>query len=137
MQSYRWIAWPTLFGALALFIAFTAWVFAPNSLRDMPRERVFDRVVPKILRHSPDRSGIVIVDIDRPALSAFGPWPRAQLARIVEAAASGRAAVVALDLLLAGPDRWTPSSSTWRWPKSSRHCGGELFRRTGQPRQYH
>jgi adenylate cyclase len=113
MHGYLRIAWPTLLGALALLIAITAWVSAPDSLRDMPRERVFDHVLPKFLHHNPDPSGIVIVDIDRPTLSALGawPWPRAQLARIVEAAASGRPAVIALDLLLAGPDRWIPDGN--------------------------
>jgi adenylate cyclase len=113
LHGYRRIAWPTLLGALAVVIAIIAWVSAPSSLRDMPRERVFDHVLPKFLHRNPAPLGILIVDIDRPTLSALGawPWPRVQLARIVNAAASAQPAVVALDLLLAGSDRWTPDGN--------------------------
>jgi adenylate cyclase len=109
-HGYRRIPWPTIAGVLAFLIAVTAWVLVPDSFRNMPRERLFDRILPKLLQRDSGAADIVIVDIDRPTLAALGvwPWPRAQLAHIVEAAASGRPSVIALDLFLAGPDRWTP-----------------------------
>ena len=57
----------------------------------------------------PTRPEVVIVDIDRVALARLGawPWPRGQLARVVAAAAKGKPAVIALDMLPAGPDRWS------------------------------
>jgi adenylate cyclase len=49
---------------------------------------------------------IVIVAIDEPSLRALGrwPWPRAVLARLVEALDRAGAAVVALDILLSEPE---------------------------------
>ena len=110
VRGYRRIPWPTLAGALAFLVALTTWALAPDTLRNMPRERLFDRILPRLLHRGPAPTDIVIVDIDRATLSALGawPWPHTQLARVVEAAASGRPAVIALDLLFAGPDRWTP-----------------------------
>ena len=110
VHGYRRIPWPTFAGALAFLIALTAWVLAPDSFRNMPRERLFDRILPSLLHSGPAPADIVIVDIDRSTLSAVGawPWPRAQLAHLVEAAASGRPSVIALDLFLGGRDRWAP-----------------------------
>ena len=52
---------------------------------------------------------MVIVDIDRAALARFGPWPwpRHRMAELVSAAAAGQPAVLALDILFAGPDRFS------------------------------
>lgn len=52
----------------------------------------------------------VIVDIDERSLAACGqwPWPRYQLARLVERLANAGAASVALDILLAEEDRSSP-----------------------------
>ena len=53
--------------------------------------------------------GVVIVDIDRDALARFGawPWPRGRLADVVAAVVAGKPAVLGLDMLLAGPDRFS------------------------------
>lgn len=52
----------------------------------------------------------VIVDIDERSLAACGqwPWPRYQLARLLERLADAGAASVALDILLAEEDRSSP-----------------------------
>lgn len=110
ITGYRNLPWPTAVGALAFLTALMAWLLAPDSFRNMPRERLFDHILPSVLHpgsYSPD---IVIVDIDRKTLSDVGAWPwsRALLANLVETAASGHPAVIALDLYLAGRDRWTP-----------------------------
>jgi adenylate cyclase len=110
VNGHRRIPWPTLAGTLVFLIVLTAWVLAPDSFRNMPRERLLDRVLPSLLHRGPGSQDILIVDIDRNTLSAGGawPWPRVQLAHLVEVVASGHPTVIALDLFLAGRDRWTP-----------------------------
>jgi len=112
VHTYRRIPWPTFAGALVFAIAATAWAFAPDSFRTMPRERLFDRILPSLLHRGPASPDIVIVDIDRSTLSAVGawPWPRAQLAYLVEAVAARHPSVIALDMFLAGSDRWGPDN---------------------------
>ncbi len=50
---------------------------------------------------------VVVVDIDEASLAARGqwPWPRYRLARLLEAVAQGGARSIALDVVLAEPDR--------------------------------
>lgn len=54
----------------------------------------------------------VIIDIDEESLQRFGqwPWPRYRLASLLEAATSRGAAAIALDILLAEPDRSSPGN---------------------------
>jgi adenylate cyclase len=101
------LPWPVLTGLAAFLLALAAW--ASGSVRDTARERAFDRVLPWLFHRAPPTSQVVIVDIDRAALARFGawPWPRRQLASVVAAAAEGKPAVIALDMLLAGADRWS------------------------------
>jgi adenylate cyclase len=53
-----------------------------------------------------------IVDIDEASLAKIGqwPWPRSELARIVERLADAGAKTVAIDLILAEPDRLSPEA---------------------------
>lgn len=53
---------------------------------------------------------IIIVDIDEPSLELYGqwPWPRYRMALLMGTLAEAGAAVVALDILLAEPDRTSP-----------------------------
>ena len=50
---------------------------------------------------------VVVVDIDEPSLEAWGqwPWPRSQLARLLEGIAGMGARAIALDFIMAEPDR--------------------------------
>ncbi len=92
------------------------------------RDSVFDfyqRVSPRPAAPSP----VVVVDIDDASLSRIGqwPWPRRRLAELIDHLTTSGARVVALDLLLAEPDRSSPSrrsgaggsaptpTRTWRW----------------------
>lgn len=73
------------------------------------------RLYDTVLRASPSApaSGrVVIVAIDDRSLSRVGqwPWPRDVVARLVERLRSSGAAVIALDLLLAEPDRFDSRS---------------------------
>jgi adenylate cyclase len=101
--------WPVLAGLAAFSLALAIWAGAGDTVRDPARERAFDRLAPLLFRPVPTRPEVVIVDIDRAALARLGawPWPRGQLATVVAAAAKGKPAVIALDMLLAGPDRWS------------------------------
>ena len=54
---------------------------------------------------------VSVVDIDEASLSRIGqwPWPRRQIAALVDRLTEAGAAVVALDMILAEPDRSSPS----------------------------
>ena len=88
----------------------TAWTLSPGGARLALRERALDLLLPLLSRQSGGGPDVVVVDIDRAALARFGPWPwpRRRMADLVAAAADGRPAVLALDILFAGPDRFSP-----------------------------
>ena len=62
---------------------------------------------------SPPSDPITIVDIDERSLSTVGQWPwrRDLVATLIERLRAGGAAVVALDIMFAEPDRYAPSRS--------------------------
>jgi adenylate cyclase len=104
---------PGMFGLAVLLVLLTIWTLSPVAHLAL-RERTFDHLLP-LLPQGPLTTPltgphVVIVDIDRAAVARFGewPWPRTQLAQLVDAAASAQPAVVGLDMLLAGPDRFAP-----------------------------
>lgn len=76
------------------------------------RLSVFDAY--QVLRpRTPDRDApVAIVEIDGQSLARAGQWPwsRARLAQIVERLADAGARVIAIDLILAEPDRLSPES---------------------------
>src|SRR6185312_10544864 len=76
------------------------------------RERTLDRLLPLLPGRDAIGPGVAIVDIDRETLARLGPWPwpRARLARVVRAAAAGRPVALGLDILLAGPDRFSAAA---------------------------
>ncbi|MEO8715620.1 MAG: CHASE2 domain-containing protein, partial [Acetobacteraceae bacterium] len=100
---------PELSGLAALALLLGLWCLSPALVRDSIRERTFDALLPLLPERGGAQPGVVIVDIDRAALARFGPWPwpRAQLARIVAAAAAARPAALGVDILLASPDRFS------------------------------
>ena len=109
LTRLRRLPWPVFAGLTAFLLALGIWAGASDTVRDPARERAFDRLAPLLFRSAPMWPEAVIIDIDRAALARLGawPWPRGQLARVVAAAAMGKPAVIALDLLLAGPGRWS------------------------------
>ncbi len=60
-----------------------------------------------------------VVDIDEASLKALGqwPWPRTRLADLVERLHEAGAAAIALDVLLAEPDRTSPRAVAALWDK--------------------
>ena len=68
-----------------------------------------------IVTHSPTDgadTGVIIVDIDEKTLDHYGqwPWPRYRLARLMAAASQKGAAAIALDIVMAEPDRTSLSA---------------------------
>ena len=96
-------------GLVLLAVLLAAWALSPGNARLALRERALDRLLPLLPRPAAGGPGVVIVDIDRAALARFGPWPwpRTRMAELVSAAAAGHPAVLALDILFAGPDRFS------------------------------
>jgi adenylate cyclase len=98
------------FAGLAVLLALLmAWGLSRDVVRGALRERAFDLVLPLLPRPAYSGPAVVIVDIDRDALARFGawPWPRGRLAEVVAAVAAGKPAAIGLDMLLAGPDRFS------------------------------
>jgi len=102
-------------GALLLI---AAWV----SLRDVPiieqlRNLVFDSYQRQRPREYRGDLPVRIVDIDEESLKRLGqwPWPRDLMARLVDRLGELGAATVALDIIFAEPDRFSPANLARVW----------------------
>jgi adenylate cyclase len=86
-----------------------AWTLAPGGARGAFRERALDTLLPLLLRQYTGEPNVAIVDVDRPTLARFGPWPwpRKRMADLVSAAAANHPAALAFDVLFAGTDRFS------------------------------
>ncbi|MBV8915834.1 MAG: CHASE2 domain-containing protein, partial [Acetobacteraceae bacterium] len=102
-----------LVGGAALLLPLLTWSLPSSPVRASLREWSLDLLLPWL----PTRQGIgpeiAIVDLDGAALDRFGPWPwpRARLAQVVGAVAKTAPAVIAIDILLEGRDRF--SAEAW------------------------
>jgi adenylate cyclase len=81
----------------------------PAPLQEL-RARVFDLyqvIKPRVRKIKP----VVIVDIDEKSLKALGqwPWPRTQVADLINRLTKMGAAVIAFDIIFAEPDRLSPA----------------------------
>lgn len=76
------------------------------------RLSIFDAYLSLKPRQPDPAFPVRIVDIDEASLARVGqwPWPRTELARIVERLAAAGARAVAIDLMLAEPDRLSPEA---------------------------
>jgi adenylate cyclase len=106
-------------GILALVLFLAAIALMPGEWRNVFRERAFDIVlaVDRQMRGSwsernPAVPPVIVVDIDRRSLDSLGswPWPRETMARLVEAVASAKPSVVAIDVLFAEVDTRSPAA---------------------------
>jgi adenylate cyclase len=100
---------PFRLGALAaalVAVLALAWPGLLVPAREAARDALL-RTLPRPAAELP----VLVVEVDRESLAAIGPWPwpRVVLAGLVERLAEAGAAALALDLLLAGPDRNSPS----------------------------
>ena len=102
-------------GILALLLFLAIMSSMPAEWRNVFREKAFDIVLAadrRLRQSSPSRIPVIVVDIDRRSLDALGPWPwpRETMAGLVEAVASGKPSVVAIDILFAQVDTRSPAA---------------------------
>ena len=95
-------------GALAL-LAVLALQLADVTALTRVGQLVFDsyvRAEPRQYRPVP----VKVVDIDEASIRQFGqwPWPRTEIARLIQQLGSAGASVVALDIVFSEPDRTSP-----------------------------
>ena len=112
---------------IAVAVLVATCLLVPLALYDGFRETAFDVVLAADARlrkadSAQDRQDprqepskdprIVVVDIDRRSLEALGPWPwpRATIAKLIEAIAAARPAAIAIDVLFAEPDTQSPAA---------------------------
>lgn len=96
-------------GVLAAAVLLRVWDPAPVARL---RLSVFDTYLSLKPRQLDPSFPVRIVDIDEASLARLGqwPWPRSDLARIVDTLGKAGAKAIALDLILAEPDRLSPEA---------------------------
>jgi adenylate cyclase len=105
-----------LAGGAALACCLLVAALMPAAWRETLREEAFDLVLAadRLLRPAaPEPAArVMVVDIDRRSIEALGawPWPRATMARLVEAVAAAAPRAVAIDVLFADPDSRSPAA---------------------------
>jgi len=101
-----------LFSALVPVLAVASLAVLRPEAFDRLDHTVYDAML-RAAGTSPPSDRITIVDIDERSLSTVGQWPwrRDLVATLIERLRAGGAAVVALDMMFAEPDRYAPSRS--------------------------
>ena len=131
------MSWRALFPLGLLALALVLRLAEPSLLTDI-RLAVFDQYqVLKPREKTP--VPIQLVDIDERSLEQLGqwPWPRNQLAQLVNAINDAGAAAIVIDVLLSEPDRLSPSAVAnmipdWPEYQSAREA---ILERTGHDEQ--
>jgi adenylate cyclase len=114
---------PVTAGLVTLTVLLATAVLLPKTMSEALRDSAFDLVlvVDQPLRKpvAPDVK-VIVVDIDRASIDALGawPWPRAKMARLVEAVASARPGAIAIDVLMYCSPSLTIARRR-RWPDTS------------------
>ncbi len=95
-------------GALALLAVFALQVVSPQSLAQVGQS-IFDsyiRAEPRLYQPAP----VKVVDIDEASIRRYGqwPWPRTEIARLIEGLGEAGASAIALDIVFSEPDRTSP-----------------------------
>jgi adenylate cyclase len=106
---------PVAAGMVTLTVLLAATILLPTTVTEALRDSAFDLVLAgdqPLRRPGPSDLRVIVVDIDRASIDALGawPWPRATMARLVEAIASARPAAIAIDVLFAEPDDRSPAA---------------------------
>jgi adenylate cyclase len=122
------VGWRSAAASLGILIG--VWCLPPTIVRAPLREGTLDLLLPLLPERAIAGPEIAIVDIDRDTLARVGPWPwpRARLAELVGAVGSGKPAVMAIDILLDGEDRFSarailrqaPAALSAAWPDGDR-----------------
>lgn len=102
--------WSRLAGLLLLAMLLMIRVLDPGPV-SLLRNIAFDgfqQIKPRAFTRAP----VAIIDIDDASIAELGqwPWPRTQIARLVENATAGGAAAIAFDVLFSEPDRLSPGA---------------------------
>lgn len=84
-------------------------IFDPNPVARL-RFSIFDSYLNLKPREADPAFPVRIVDVDEASLAAIGqwPWPRSEIARIIERLTEAGAKSIAIDLILSEPDRLSP-----------------------------
>jgi adenylate cyclase len=118
---------PVAAGLVTLAVVLAAAILLPKTVSEALRDSAFDLLLAgdQLLRR-PAASDlkVMVVDIDRASIDALGawPWPRATMARLVEAVASGQPAAIAIDVLFAEPDDRSPAALARRLGSVTGHA---------------
>jgi adenylate cyclase len=102
------------FAVLAAMLALRAW--DPLPLQQL-RWLAFDQYQRLAPREYDPGTPVKIVDIDDESLARIGqwPWPRTQLAKLLERLTQSGAAAIALDMVFAERDRSSPEQVLKVW----------------------
>lgn len=100
---------PRLLACVLLFLALAIRLLDPQPIETL-RLQSFD-LLQKSQPHPIKDPGVTIVDIDEQSLARLGqwPWPRTQIAQLVERLVDAGAVAVGFDMLFAEPDRLSPA----------------------------
>ena len=136
-QRWRAVSWRALLPFALLVLAISLRLAEPSLLTDI-RLTVFDQYQSlKPRKQTP--MPVQLVDIDEQSLERLGqwPWPRNQLAQLVDAINNAGAAAIVIDILLSEPDRLSPAAVAkmipdWREYQSAREA---ILGRTGHDEQ--
>jgi adenylate cyclase len=105
---------PVIAGATTLAVLLLATLIVPQTALTALRETAFDIVLDadRLIWAPRGELSVIVVDIDRPSVEAYGawPWPRERMARLIEAVAARRPAAIAVDVLFAEPDDRSPAA---------------------------
>jgi adenylate cyclase len=118
---------PVVAGLVTLTVLLAAVILLPKTISGTLRDSAFDLVLAgeRPLRGTMTSDlKVMVVDIDRASIDALGawPWPRATMARLVEAVASARPAAIAIDVLFAEPDDRSPAALARRLGSATGHA---------------
>ena len=106
---------PAVAGIATLALLLLITLLLPEAAREVLRDSAFDIVLDadqRIWATPQPEVPVIVIDIDRPSIEAFGPWPwpRETIARLVEAVAASRPAAIAIDVLFAEADDRSPAA---------------------------
>jgi len=118
---------PVTAGLATLTVFLAAAILLPKTMSESLRDSAFDLVLAgdqPLRRPVASDLKVIVVDIDRASINALGawPWPRATMARLVEAVASARPAAIAIDVLFAEPDDRSPAALARRLGSVTGHA---------------
>lgn len=108
---------PVVAGVVTLALSILAAGLMPSTWRDTLRENSFDLTLAaaEFLRPKTTNQAsppVVVIDIDRRSVEVLGawPWPHDRMARLLEAVAVAKPAVMAVDILFAEIDSRSPAA---------------------------